>query len=267
MKLAYSTLGCPEWSFDKILAQTRPMGYGAVEVRGISGEMRCEKIAEFKPGRQLDTLKAVKNAGFELCDFGTSVSFHDPEKREDALYEGKCAIDICHALGIPYIRVFGDRIGDNDERVIIDRVISGISELCEYAKGSGVGILQEVHGEFNRLERLQAVISGVNSESFGLIWDVAHSDKVYFDDYMSFYAPLRPYIKHIHIKDHKRENGSFTLCRVGEGDIPIKAIVKQVLSDGYDGWFSLEWEKAWHPELESADDVYPEYVKYMNGIC
>jgi sugar phosphate isomerase/epimerase len=57
---------------------------------------------------------------------------------------------------------------------------------------------------------------------------------------------------------------TYKLCRVGEGQIPIKAIVRQLLAGGYTGYFSLEWEKKWHPELPGAEIAYPDFVRVMN---
>lgn len=266
MKLAFTTLGCPDWSFDKILKQAAAMGYNGIEIRGLEGEMLAERIKQFQPGVQQDTRRALRRAGLKMCGFGTSVSFHDPDKTGEMLSQGRAAIDVCHAMGIPAIRVFGDRIGDQDEGEVIARVVRGIQALCDYADGSCVQVLLEVHGEFNTLERVYGVASAVERGNFGVLWDVEHSDKIYGDDFMRFYQPLKSFIKHTHFKDHKRAGGEFRLCRLGEGDIPLAKIARQLLSDGYDGWFSLEWEKKWHPELPDAQEAYPDFIRLMKNI-
>ena len=48
MKLGFSTLGCPDWTFDQVLDNARDMGYQAIEVRGIDGEMRPGAIRVFQ---------------------------------------------------------------------------------------------------------------------------------------------------------------------------------------------------------------------------
>lgn len=35
MKISFSTLGCPRWSWREILATACDLGYGGVEVRGV----------------------------------------------------------------------------------------------------------------------------------------------------------------------------------------------------------------------------------------
>ena len=39
MKLSFSTLECPNWDLDTILAQTNRSGFDAVDFRGYKGEM------------------------------------------------------------------------------------------------------------------------------------------------------------------------------------------------------------------------------------
>ena len=263
MKLCFSTLGCPKWSFEEVIDFAVKHGYQGLEIRGVDGEMFPDKIARFQLGRQQETKKLIADAGLKMHVFGTSVKFHEADKREENIEQGKKAIDVCAAMGIPYIRIFGDQIGDADEKTIIDQVISGSKELCEYAKGTGVEVLLEVHGQFNVLERVLAVCEGVAMDNFGLVWDVAHSDKTYGDDYKVFYDGIKPYIRHIHIKDHKHVDGGFDLCRLGEGDIPILPIVRMLIDDGYDGRFSLEWEKLWHPELAEPEVAFVDYLELM----
>ena len=102
---------------------------------------------------------------------------------------------------------------------------------------------------------------------FGILWDVEHSDKTCGDDFLPFYAAVRPLLRHVHIKDYRRgENGQFTLCPVGEGDIPLPEIVHTLLRDGYDGYFSLEWEKKWVPSLAEPEEVFPAFVRYMRAL-
>lgn len=266
MKLVLNTLGCPAWPYAKIVEQAAVLGYQGIEIRGILGEKRAECIPEFQPGRQLDTLRGLREKNLTIVGFGTSAMFHDPDKVEASVTECRAAIDVCRAMDIGFIRVFGDAIPDPArERETIDQIIAGYKRVVAYAQGSGVRILMEVHGDFNRVERLQAVLEGVDDPSLGILWDVEHSDKVYGDDYRAFYLPLKRYIHHVHIKDYLRD-GKYTLCEIGKGDIPLRGIVRMLLEDRYDGYFAIEWEKMWHPELPEPEVVFPEYVTFMRAI-
>ena len=258
MKLAFTTLGCPDWSFDRILDEAQKMGYSSIEIRGIEGRMPADEIDYFKPGRQQDTKRLLAAHGLNLCVFGTSISFHNPDKTAEMLEDGRRTIDVCQAMDIPYVRVFGDRISKG--RTVEEGAglaVEGIEALCSYAEGTNVSILLEVHGGFNTIEVMDALIKRVKSPRFGILWDIEHSDRIYGDDFMPFYQVVRPYLKHIHVKDHLRmSDGTFQLCHLGDGNIPIRKIARTLLDDGYDGYFSLEWEKN---GIRSCPTVTPSF--------
>lgn len=266
MKVSFSSLGCPLWSFEQIVRNAKAMGYDGIELRGVQNAMRADAIDAFAPEHRAHTRALLRDQNLALCGFGTSVRFDRPDEINANLEEGRISIDLCAAMDIPFIRVFGDSIGDVPEKEAIARVAEGIRALCDFARGSGVRVLLEVHGDYNRLERLLSLDALVNREEFGLLWDIQHSDKVYGDDFEAFYAPLKQRIYHVHIKDHLRANGAFTLVPVGSGDIPIERIVNTLIADGYNGYFSLEWEKRWHPDLAEPETVFPAYVRWMRAL-
>ena len=49
MKLAFSTLGCPEWTLKHAIDQAEAMGFSAIEIRGIGDRLRADTIRELLP--------------------------------------------------------------------------------------------------------------------------------------------------------------------------------------------------------------------------
>jgi sugar phosphate isomerase/epimerase len=268
VKLSFTTLGCPDWSFAKILDEAQKMGYSGIEIRGLEDKMLAEEIVRFFPENRDATLAALKERGLEMVGFGSSVRFDAVEQFDRMTAEGKRAIDVCRFMGIPAVRIFGDKFPQGEsEADVISRVARGAGILAEYGEAEGITVLLETHGDFNTLDRIKGVFDQVKSKNLRLLWDVAHTDFTYGDNFMEFYRPMKDLIVHTHFKDHIRGNPgdekTYQLCRVGEGQIPIQAIVRQLLSDGYTGYFSLEWEKKWHPELPGAETAYPDFIRVM----
>lgn len=264
--LCFSTLGCPDWSFRQILDCAAENGVSGLEIRGIGNVMDAEKIPEFMPENVAQTKRALREKGLKIVGFGTSCNFHDSAHVEDAIRQGKTAIDVCSRMNIPFIRVFGDRVTDEAS---IQAVAKSIGKLCRYGKEKGVSVLQEIHGDFNRLEHILPVIrENMSHENFGILWDIEHSDKVYGDDWQVFYREIQPFIRHVHIKDYIRATASapFRLTLVGEGEIPITAIVRQLEKNGYQGYYSLEWEKKWVPELPEFPVAMESFLRTMEEI-
>ncbi|MGM9682172.1 MAG: sugar phosphate isomerase/epimerase family protein [Eubacteriales bacterium] len=267
VKLCFSTLGCTEKSLGEIITLAKSFSVTGIEIRGIGGQMDNREIADFKPEKAIKTKKILSDSGIVPVVLGSSCMFHTEELYKNAMREGRDCICIAESLGIPHIRVFGNNIA-GDRADCIRRVENGIAELCGFAAERNVSVLLEVHGDYNTEETLSPILDALEGyDNFGLIWDIAHSHRVYGENWRVFYRAIRPYIRHIHIKDYSDAAGALTLP--GEGDIPILPIVRQLSDDGYDGYFSLEWEKKWHPELPAFELALARFTelmkKYNNG--
>ena len=265
-KLCFSTLGCTDWNLDQILSLAEQFEISALEIRGMDGLMDNRQIPALSESESGQTLKKMDSKGVKPWVLGTSCSFHDENKWFSAVEEGKACIDIASRMEIPYIRVFGNKlVGDSsaDQEMCYDRVANGIAQLCQYASNTSVTILLEVHGDYNRIETLGRVTAKLAEyQNFGLIWDIAHT-ALYLDRWCDFYDYFKPLIRHIHIKD--RTIATHVLTLPGDGELPILAITEALLRDGYDGYFSLEWEKKWHPELSELPEALSRYVALMNA--
>ena len=257
MKLCFSTLGCADRSLEDIISIAKKYNISALEIRGINGVMDNSAIPELM---ETDTLELFDKTYIIPIVLGTSCTFHNADKFDRTMKDGELSVKIAENLNIPHIRVFGDKIESPES---INRVISGLSQLCELS--DRVNILLEVHGDFNTVEALSPIIAKMSDiKNFGLIWDIEHTHKAYGNSWSEFYSFARPYIKHVHIKDFSEESNR--LCLIGDGNIPIAPIVERLLSDGYDGYFSLEWEKKWHPELSDIEVALDSFVGVMKEV-
>ena len=268
-KLCFSTLGCAGLCLAESARLGKTHGMSGIELRGIAGETDARKIPDLAAEHAADSRALLDEVGIVPVVLGTSCKFHDPGKRRAALDEGVTSAKAAAGLGIPFIRVFGND-AKPDAATATRSVIEGIGELC--AAAGDVIVLLEVHGDFNRSEALMPVIGALDRggvRNFGLIWDVAHSDRAYGSEWQRLYNDIAPWVRHVHIKDHLliaagSGTRSFRLTMPGDGEIPIRDIVRRLALDGYSGYFSLEWERMWHPELPPIEDALPRFVEIMN---
>ena len=260
-KLCFSTLGCTEKALDEVISLAKKYGIENLEIRGLSGVLDNASIPYFSESEIENTKRILSENGISVRVVGASASFDTREKHETNIFEAMVAVRVAARLGAPYVRVFGNRIkGDAFE--VAKNVSDGIAALCAQAENFGVTVLLEVHGDFNREETLAPVISALSDvKNFGVIWDIAHSHTHYGDNFAKFYDFIRPYIKHVHIKDSVlTDDGRIKLCLPGDGDIPIKDIVGEMEADGFCGCYSLEWEKHWHRELAPIEDALDAFL-------
>ena len=81
-KLSFSTLGCPDWTFDQIIAFAKANGYTGIEVRGIQREMDLPKCKEFSAQNRKEAMQKMKDNGLQFVDLGSSCTLHFPEGAE-----------------------------------------------------------------------------------------------------------------------------------------------------------------------------------------
>ena len=261
MKLSFSTLGCPAWSWKQILQFAKEQAFDGIEIRGIQEALSAESLHAVLKDEEGFTKDFLKENSLNLVCLGSSVALHDTMAWPGAINEIKQYLQICEEFQIPAIRVFGNKLGTEDPPTVITRVIDRLHTLC--ALSPATAIYLEIHGDFSTIETLGPIVSAMDEKNFGIIWDVEHSDGVYGDAYEPFYELIFPKIRHVHIKDRVRGKG---LCLIGEGDIPLKGIIHRLIKDGYDGYFSIEWEKRWKSELADPLIALSLYASYMRQL-
>jgi len=266
--IAFSTLGCPGWSWPTVLDQAERLGYPAIELRGIAGQMDLPSVPELSGSRLASTRSELAARGIVVSDLGASAHMHDkdPAAREKQLDEGRRFIDLAHALGVKYVRMFGNNIPPGETREdVIKRVVEGFQQMAAHAKSAGVVVLIESHGDFTHSSDLEAILTGVGSSSFALLWDAHHTFVAGKEAPADTFKRLGRYIRHTHLKDSKPEGDDHHYVLTGTGAVPVKEQVKVLAAGGYKGFYCFEWEKKWHPEIEEPEVAFPHYAKVMAG--
>jgi sugar phosphate isomerase/epimerase len=263
--IAFSTLGCPAWSWKTGLEQANRLGYMALELRGIAGEMDLTKVPELAGTRQADAMRDLAALGIVISDLGASAVMHETgAAREKAFDEGRRFIDLAHALRVPYVRMFGDKIPAGEDRAVaIARVVDGFREMSAYASKAGVTILMESHGDFTHSDDIRRVYEGVGSQSFAILWDAHHTFAAGHEAPAATWAALGAWVRHTHLKDSRPQGADRRYVLTGAGDVPVKTQVEVLAKNGYKGYYCFEWEKKWHPEIEDPEVAFPHYAKTM----
>jgi sugar phosphate isomerase/epimerase len=266
LPISFSTLGCPKWPWRRILEQGSQMGYSAIELRGIEMQMDLPTLPEFSGTRIGESIKDLDAVGLKISDLGASARMHesDPKVRAAQMDEGKRFVDLAHRLKAPYIRVFGDKIPAGEpKREVMARVVDGLRTLGEHAKGSGVGVLIESHGDFTDSPTLSEMLKAVAMDNVGLVWDAHHTFVAGKEQPAATFAALGRYVRHTHLKDSKPEGADVRYVLTGSGTVPVRETVRILSSAGYKGYYGFEWEKGWHPEIEEPEVSFPHFARIM----
>lgn len=267
--LSFSTLGCPDWSFREIVQFAADHSYDGLEIRGIKRELDLPKCPEFNSPQNISaSMNLLEDKGLKLINLGASASLHAkaPAERLKNIDEGKRFIDLAAALKCPYVRVFpNDFPEDQEKNETIELIVNGLNELGQYARSAGVRVLLESHGKVVYIQDLKTIMDAADRDTVGLIWDIGNMWSATKESPADAYLILKDYIYHTHIKDLKIEGDAVNYTLLGKGDLPIFEAIDLLAIGGYDGYYSWEWEKLWHPELEEPEIALADYVTAMNN--
>ena len=200
MKLSFSTLGCPNWTWNEILAIAKDLGMSGVEIRGLGDEMYAPALKIFAPDKLQGTLSKLKEMDLEIPILTSGAFFADKAKADEAFGEACAYIDLAEKTGIPYIRVMAEPTPEpqNGDMALAAKLYG---QLCDYAKDTGVTPLIETNGQLGSIAAMQDFLSAAGRNNMGVLWDIHHTVRFYNEMPGRVISALGRYIKHVHIKD------------------------------------------------------------------
>jgi sugar phosphate isomerase/epimerase len=272
MKLSFSTLGCPNWSFDEIALKASQYGYDGVAFRGIGGELDLTKVPEFFPGALANTRHRLQEAGLATSMVLTSavMMIAEPEKLEASLQLGQSHIEIASELECPYIRVFGGQMPVGiSYAAAVRRAGERLHRLGDYAAQRGVHVLIETHDDWVVTSHLRRAVEAADHPNVGVLWDVHHPVRIAGESVAQVWANIGPWVRSVDIKDSITDFEArlgYQYVQIGDGEIPLKDALRILKAAGFDGWLTFEWEKVWHPNLADPSVAFPEFIARIRAL-
>jgi sugar phosphate isomerase/epimerase len=270
MRVSFSTLACPDWTMPQIIAIAVGEGYDGIELRFVQGEDSLWKLPVFSGKELASTKRALGDRALTISCLDTSCRFHSPDatERERWITEGERMADLAAELGAPGLRVFGDTIQPGADRASTQNWIAeSIRELAEITEARGVELWLENHGDFAAAPQTAAILAQAACPRAGMVWDPANSFAATQEQPAEGAALLRAAIRHVHIKDLRRDQNGWKHVLTGEGDFPLLDLKGALDRLQYDRFLSFEWEKKWHPEIADPEIALPHFARWFRKNC
>jgi sugar phosphate isomerase/epimerase len=263
LPIGFSTLGCPSWEWLKVLDFAQQNGFAAVELRGLQGTMDLPSRPEFAATRLEQSKKQIADRGLQISCVSSSANLHSAgQEHEQQLADARRFIDLASQLAAPYVRVFGNKV-IGPRAPALEHIASSLRELGDYAGPKNVTVLLESHGDFTDAPTLREILEKAGSSHVGLLWDAHNTYVDGKEDPAVTVSQLGRYIRHTHLKDSRMEGGEAHYVLTGRGGVPVKRQVELLVESGYAGYYSFEWEKAWHPEIEEPELAIADFARVV----
>ncbi|MEV8267827.1 sugar phosphate isomerase/epimerase family protein [Microbacterium sp. NPDC076911] len=268
MKLSFSTRGSPEYTIDQIIEIASANGYDGVELRAAQGTVDLTTLAAFSDREVAQTREKFEDAGIAVACLGSSVHINGRagDALDDQIETAKTSFDLAARLGAGLVRVFAGPPPEHPRpESTYGEVADGLAQLAQLAEQCEVTVAVETHGTLSKARALAAVLSQGVPETVRVIWDVMHTVRAR-EQPSDSYALLQPLIAHVHLRDAVSAGPAHDYVLTGEGTMPIASVVTMLQSSGFDGFFSFEWEKFWHPEIAEPETAIPQFARYMRKL-
>lgn len=271
------------------LKATKELGWKFIESRNINGKTLATLSDE-----EFDHVCAqLDESGIRINCYGSAVANWQkhPRKEEDfekSLNELNAAIPRMQKLGIKLIRgmsFLSPIEGEAPDSPELEKIIfKKVRQLVEICADNGIVYGHENCMNYGGLSYIHTLrlLEGVNHDNLKLIYDTGNPCFNYrwigqppfpLQSSWEFYSHVKEHIVYVHIKDGvalplddcmKRPDPVFTYAGDGMGD--VRAIVGDLLKNGYDGGFSMEPHLAvvFHDDKKQAEaDIrYQNYISY-----
>ena len=263
LPIGFSTLGCPSWDWLKILDFAQQNGFAAVELRGMQGTMDLPSRPEFVATRLEQSKKEIADRGLRISCVSSSANLHTAgQEHEQQLADARRFIDLASQLAAPYVRVFGNKL-IGPRAPALEHIAASLRELGDYAGPKNVAVLLESHGDFTDAPTLREILEAAGSSHVGLLWDAHNTFVDGKEDPAVSVGQLGKYIRHTHLKDSRMEGAEAHYVLTGRGGVPVKRQVELLVAAGYAGYYSFEWEKAWHPEIDEPEVAIADFARVV----
>ena len=272
MKLCFTTLGCLDWKLDCIIEKAVESGFSGVDFRGLDGELDLWKTRAFRVD-SARTRQRFSDVGLCVpCLSSSARMYAAPSERHAMREELLHYVEMAHNVGADYVRVFGGALIGVPFDEALPAAAVFLRDAAALGRQAGVDILIETHDDWVRSAWLKAAFAEAEfPDGVAVLWDVHHPYRLGGETPDETWAQIGSLVKYTHWKDSKMlpagETGApYTLTLPGEGDLPLARFYALLAGSGYDGWYTLEWERKWHPEIEPPEVALPHFVAVMRRL-
>ena len=260
LPIAFSTLAFPDATLAEATTLGRSWGYAGVELRLVDGQLIDSSLSAAERVRVKQTIAAT---GLPIVSVDSSIILTN----EEAGLELRRFLELANEWESPLIRVYGGPLAEEPgtRRTQMEAAARVLQEAIPLAERLGVAVAIETHDSFSSSAVVAELLAMVQSKWVGALWDTHHPHRM-GERPAEVYEHIGPRVLHVQVKDARRSaahKGGWQLVPLGEGEVPVREIIRLLAAGGYGGYISVEWEKYWHPDIEEPQIALPQHLKVL----
>jgi len=251
MNLSFSTRGWQRYSWDENIATAETMKFGGIELYNVQKAPELtERGGPLHKYNTAATVRELREKKLKVPCFDTSCDISS----EDCVETVRELMKIAHDVQVPYVSVVA--LTDNEPAVV-----EALKALIPAAASMQVTILMKTSGIYADTGRLRALLNDFACDEIAALWDMHHPYRDCGESADTTIRNLGAYVRHVHLRDSDDKD---TYNLIGEGNLPVKDMMRALSSIDYDGFISLEWKPDYMDDLDDREIIFPHFVNYMN---
>ena len=255
MNLSFSTRGWGDLTWEELLEAALEMKFSGIEVYNLfKFPELTDRGGPFHKHKIAATVRQLRDLKLQIPCLDTSLDLSESQENAATVREMMSA---ARDLQVPYVVAWASSDAQGREDLIRDN----LEMLLAAAEEMGVCLLIKTSGIFADTARLRALLESYASDWLGALWDVHHPYRDFGESGDATIKNLGTYVKHVHLRDSDDKD---TYNLIGEGNMPVRDMMRALSSINYDGFISLEWKPEWMEDLQDREIIFPHFVNYMS---
>jgi sugar phosphate isomerase/epimerase len=266
MKLAFSTVACPDWTIERVARFAHETGYQGVELRTFgSGSTQFACDPALTDPEKIRRLFAP--TGCDIACVATSARYDDAISpplighilggTPKGVVDTGWAVDLAARLEAPLVRVFAYQIPSSETRSSgIARIVDRLELAVATARNTGVRLAIENGGSFPTAASLSELLDRVPSPLLGAAYSPSIA-ALSGENAANGINVLSDRLFSVKLKDYSQGKP----CELGRGDSNAEATVRALGEVGFPGWIVYEYDRAWVNSSGDASDVLARSAK------
>jgi sugar phosphate isomerase/epimerase len=255
---AFSSLGCPNASWEGLCDLCRRFGIRELEIRALEGMLDLPEYLSKRFGSPAAWAAAVEAEDLHVSGLSTSLKLvgSKPDDRVAFLR----FLPWADAVGGAPLRVFDggtpeDGLSGNALQEALDTI--DWWRLEKARSGWISDIIIETHDSMVRSDEV-CLLQRSLALPVDILWDTHHTWKKGGEEVSATWQAIGQWVRHIHVKDSIPQPSArhpFTYVLPGEGVFPLRHTLALLMDRQFDGVVSLEWERMWLPYLGEIEEA------------
>lgn len=232
-------------------------GFDGVELRSV-----WDTPVELLDDEKMKALAArIKECGLKVSAIASSFLKDDWGKDDRQKFDR--LVKACHVFECTKLRGFSFWASQDYSDPAFAEYLNTYDALLE-KEGLQLMLENDPAVNLNTGNALARFFSSHKLRDIGILWDPGNDIYTCGDavkPYPDEYEAVRPFVRHVHVKDAVHKNGEPVGVAPGEGWMDFPGQFKALIADGYTGWVTLE------PHFRLEGEIDEELLKRPGGAA